>query len=255
MSESILTISLALLAGSFLLLSNKDKNREGFQMDESLMFARGGNDYGNLTSNAANFPSIPSLRYDANGLINAPLRGSTPGNLGAAGPSFTNESGKPVSFATIGSYNVGNLLNDRKFLTSGQVSDTLANTFGTNTPQLQEARDLLPIPDMKYSATVDPTNPENFIYDRTIFAPLKRRYGNQVDFIRGDIDVAPIYRGYFDIRPPSDVDVVKGYFDSYIDIQQNTAIRDSVFERATPIEQLQENAVNPFGNVSKLSYP
>jgi len=84
---------------------------------------------------------------------------------------------------------------------------------------------------------------------------LKRRYGNQVDFIRGDIDVAPIYRGYFDIRPPSDVDVVKGYFDSYIDIQQNTAIRDSVFERATPIEKLQENAVNPFGDVSKLSYP
>jgi len=255
MSESILTISLALLAGSFLLLSNKDKNREGFQMDESLMFARGGNDYGNITSNAANFPSIPSLRYDANGLINAPLRGSTPGNLGAAGPSFTNESGRPVSFATIGSYNTGNLLNERKFLTSGQVADTLANTFGTNTPQLQEARDLLPIPDMKYSATVDPTNPENFIYDRTIFAPLKRRYGNGVDHIRGDVQITPEYRAWFDIRPPSDVDVVKGYFSEYLDVQQNTAIRDSVFERATPIERLQENAVNPFGDVSKLSYP
>ena len=255
MSESILTISLALLASSFLLLSNKDKNREGFQLDESLLFARGGNDYGNITSNAANFPSIPSLRYDANGLAGGTLRGSTPGNLGASGPSFTNETGQPISFATVGSYTTGSLLNDRKFLTSGQVAETLANTYGTNTPQLQEAKDLLPIPDMKYSATVDPTNPENFIYDRTIFAPLKRRYGNAVDFIRGDIDVKPEYRSWFDVRAPSTVDVVKGYFDSYIDIQQNTAIRDSVFERATPIEQLRENAVNPFGDTSKLSYP
>lgn len=105
---------------------------------------------------------------------------------------------------------------------------------------------------MKHSASIDPTNPENFIYDRTLFSRLKRRYGNGVDFIRGDIDITPERRGWFDIRPPSDVDVVQGYFDKYIDIEQETQLQDSVFSRSTPIDTIMEGNANPWGRVDKL---
>lgn len=106
---------------------------------------------------------------------------------------------------------------------------------------------------MKYSSSVDPTNPENFIYDRTLFSRLKRRYaGVGVDFIRGDIDVRPEYRGWFDIRPPSDNDLVQGYFDKYIDIEQETRLQDSVFTRNSAISDVMEGNVNPWGRADRL---
>lgn len=139
-------------------------------------------------------------------------------------------------------------------LTNNQVSDMLNDRIGSKTPEMQDTADLMPVPDMSYSAGVDPTDPQSFMYDRTILARLKRRYGNGVDFFRGDIDVTPEYRGWFDIQPPTDIDVVNGYFDRYIDIQQETAIKDATFTRATPIEQLYKNSINPFGATNKTAY-
>jgi len=139
-------------------------------------------------------------------------------------------------------------------LTSKQVDDILTHKFGTQAPKYQETVDLMPVPDMRYSAGVDPTDPQAFMYDRTIFSRLKRRYGNEVDFFRGDIDVRPQYRGWFDVQPPTDIDVVAGYFDNFIDIQQQTAIKDATFERATPVETLFAASVNPMGNTQKLAY-
>lgn len=132
-------------------------------------------------------------------------------------------------------------------LTSKQVSDMLKDRVGGGTPELQNTKDLMPVPDMRYTTGLDPTDPQNFMYDRTIFGRLKRRYGNDVDFFRGDLDIKPLYRGWFDLQPPTETDVVVGYFDRYIDIEQETAIRDSSFTRATPIEDLYKGSVNPMG--------
>ena len=139
-------------------------------------------------------------------------------------------------------------------LTTQQAAEMLNTRMGSQKPEMQETKDLMPVPDMSYSAGVDPTDPQAFMYDRTIFSRLKRRYGNGVDFFRGDIDVSPEYRGWFDIQPPTDIDVVNGYFDRYIDIQQETAIKDATFTRATPVEQLFKNAINPFGDTNKTAY-
>jgi hypothetical protein len=134
-------------------------------------------------------------------------------------------------------------------LTSKQVNQMLNDRFGTQAPQYQDTKDLMPVPDMRYSASVDPTDPQSFMYDRTIFGRLKRRYGNQVDFFRGDLDIKPQQRGWFDLQPPTDVDVVNGYFANYLDIGQSTAIKDSTFSRNTPVEQLFEKTINPFGDI------
>ena len=139
-------------------------------------------------------------------------------------------------------------------LTSKQVDDILTNKFGNESPKYQETVDLMPVPDMRYSAGVDPTDPQSYMYDRTIFSRLKRRYGNQVDFFRGDLDIKPQSRGWFDLQPPTDVDVVQGYFDRYIDLQQETALKDATFERATPVETLFKASVNPMANTQRLAY-
>lgn len=132
-------------------------------------------------------------------------------------------------------------------LSSQQVSDMLRDKVGSGKPELQNTKDLMPVPDMRYTTGLDPTDPQNFMYDRTIFGRLKRRYGNDVDHFRGDLDIKPQYRGWFDLQPPTETDVVVGYFDRYIDIEQETAIRDSSFTRATPIESLYKGSVNPGG--------
>lgn len=139
-------------------------------------------------------------------------------------------------------------------ITTQQASDILQNRFGVGSPKYIDTVELMPVPDMRYSAGVDPTDPQSFMYDRTIFGRLKRRYGNQVDFFRGDLDLKPESRGWFDLQPPTDVDVVKGYFDNYIDIQQETAIKDATFNRTTPVQKLFEATVNPFGRTDKLAY-
>ncbi len=133
-------------------------------------------------------------------------------------------------------------------LTSKQVGDILSDRFGSEAPKYQDTEELMPVPDMRYTAGIDPTDPESFMYDRTIFGKLKRRYGNGVDYFRGDIDVKPQYRGWFDIQPPKESDVVKGYFDRYVDIQQETEIQDATFTRATPVDKLFQATLNPWGS-------
>lgn len=139
-------------------------------------------------------------------------------------------------------------------LTNNQVQE-IQNRIGSGTPVYQETTDVMPVPDMKGSVmTLDPTDPNNFIYDRTIFAPLKRRYGADVDYIRGDLMIPQQQRGWFDISPASQNDVVKGYFENYIDIQQATQIQDSLYERTLTENEKLDSKLNQFGNTEKLSY-
>ena len=251
MSQNVLPIALALLVGSYFLLSKSKK--EGFAQ----ALSTDGPSSVNIPSlpsqgvagNPGNYPSTPSYRSDVNGLQQGGLRGSAEGDMSAAGSQFVN-SGSPIDFKTVGNYQQNTLLKNN-LLSSKQVTQALNDKFRA-TPELQSAKDLMPIPDMKYSASVDPTNPENFIYDRTLFSRLKRRYGNGVDFIRGDVDVRPEYRGWFDIRPPSDVDLVQGYFDKYIDIEQETRLQDSVFTRNSPVSKVIEGEVSPWGRADRL---
>jgi hypothetical protein len=142
-------------------------------------------------------------------------------------------------------------------LTTMQASDALSQLkkqVGGGAPEYQEP--VLPIQDIGNMST-DPTNPmspENFMYTRTIFAPLKRQYGNGVDFIRGDIDVRQEYRGWFDVRPATNKDIVDGYFASFLDIGQQTAVRDAQYTRTMPAETLYSNAINPGGDGFRSVY-
>ena len=191
-------------------------------------------------------PRFDAERVSGNGLL---TNATQPPMAYQAAPA--QPVGGPVDFSAMGSSAAPV---PSGALTNQQVGDMLATRMGSNKPEMQDAKDLMPIPDMSYSAGVDPTDPQSFMYDRTIFSRLKRRYGNGVDFFRGDIDVSPEYRGWFDVQPPTDVDVVQGYFDRYIDIQQETAIKDATFTRATPVEQLFKNSINPFGNTNLTAY-
>lgn len=92
--------------------------------------------------------------------------------------------------------------------------------------------ELLPAPDMRQPLMRDPSDPSNFMYDRTIFAPLKKRNHNEADRIRGDLDIEPIKIGYFDVASTPTVDLVKGYFGYYNDITEYQDLQDISYTRA-----------------------
>ena len=72
-----------------------------------------------------------------------------------------------------------------------------------------DAEQLLPTPDMR-SCLKNPQDPSNYMYDRTIFSPLKRRNRNNVDFIRGDLRIPPNKFGWFDVPTIPGVDLFAG---------------------------------------------
>jgi hypothetical protein len=111
----------------------------------------------------------------------------------------------------------------------------------------------LPLGDI-HQVGMDATDPQNFMYTRTVFAPLKRQYGNQVDFIRGDIDVKQEFRGWFDARPATAKDLASSYFASYLDIQQATAIKDANYVRGTPVQTLYDASISPGLNQQYVAY-
>lgn len=251
MSQNILSLGLALFAASCLLLNSSIKKRENFRVDELVTGGRSSSGsvkpgHQGIVARPGSYPSTPSVRSDVHSTIQSGLRATAPGQMSAVGASFTNGSGSPIDYKSVGSYTQNTLLQNN-LLTSGQVTDALKKVYGNKTPELLSSKDLLPIPDMKYSSSVDPTNPENFIYNRTLFARLKRRYGNGVDFFRGDLDITPEYRGWFDIRPPADNDLVQGYFDKYIDIEQESRLQDAIFTRETPAELIEWGKNDPWG--------
>lgn len=117
-------------------------------------------------------------------------------------------------------------------LTTSQVNDILTQKFGRSSPTYTDTKALLPVPDMKKALAKDPSDPGTFMYDRYLFAPLKRRYPKvNVDFIRGDLAIPQLRMGWFDASPVAVNDLTQGYFSDYLDIQQSTAVKDSIFQR------------------------
>jgi hypothetical protein len=139
-------------------------------------------------------------------------------------------------------------------LTSQQAEDMLRDRVGSGKPEYFDTKELMPVPDMRYTTGLDPTDPVNFMYDRTIFGKLKRRYGTDFDYFRGTLDIKPESRGWFDLSPPTENDIVVGYFNRYLDVEQETAIKDASFTRATPLEDLYKSSINPGGNVQLTRY-
>lgn len=170
------------------------------------------------------------------------------GNAVTAQPSFPQPAAlRPVpQYESLSQMSGDNMLLTKQSLTSDQVGAMLAKV-GKTSPELQDVKDIMPTPDMRYAAGLDPTDPNNFIYERTLFAPLKRRNYGDVDYFRGDLEIMPEKRGWFDTRSVGDKDVVQGYFSNYTDIQQNTSVKDSIFERSLTQDQRQVQRTSPYG--------
>lgn len=97
---------------------------------------------------------------------------------------------------------------------------------------------MLPIPDTR-DCLKNPSDPENYMYDRTLFAPLKRRHADiPVDYIRGDLYIPPIRTGWFDTPSVPSIDLQKGA----ISVISDPAIdsTDTIYSRGAPIVSPQE---------------
>jgi hypothetical protein len=131
-------------------------------------------------------------------------------------------------------------------MTSQQASQMLQTQMNGGTPQLPAVD--LPLNNISFES-LDPTDPNNLVYNRTVFAGLKRNLGKtDVDHFRGDIEITSPQPGggaWFNTRPPTQEDVVVGYFTNYLDVQQFQAQKDALFTRSTPVEMIYGGSVAP----------
>ncbi len=92
-------------------------------------------------------------------------------------------------------------------------------------------QDMLPEPDLTSVLSKNPVDPDVFMYDRTLFAPLKRRNINNVDFIRGDIPIAMVKRGYFDVAANPNLDLIQSNLFISPDLESKVEMQDLVYTR------------------------
>jgi hypothetical protein len=114
-----------------------------------------------------------------------------------------------------------------------------------------DPKDLLPEPDMR-ACFKDPTNPENYMYERTLYAPLKQRTTNYPDRIRGDLYIPPIRTGWFDSPCIPNVDLARGATQGFIaDVMGvDLELEDASYLRNNPTQAVkfaEQQAVQPFG--------
>jgi len=108
---------------------------------------------------------------------------------------------------------------------------SLTKKYQTSSQELLDASALLPVPDMRQASTRDPSDPANYMYDRTIFAKLKPRYNTVPDRIRGDLSITPLKVGWFDVVSTPAQDLSQGYFGTFTDIQQTSDLQDAIYTR------------------------
>lgn len=255
-SSQLLTVGLGALVIVGLIMACK-QTKQNISVREPYQDTFYAKDYskGNWVSRP-NFRADMDPRFDATRVSGGQIVGTFPG-MGVQGAPVTPVAGlvsaeteSNPNFATMGG--IDGAYADARLpsggLSTSQINEVLAGKFGRNSPAYTDPKMLLPVPDMKKALARDPSDPGTFMYDRYLFAPLKRRYGQvDVDHIRGDLAIPQLRTGWFDTNPVAAQDLIQGYFQDYLDIAQATALKDSVFERApTPVDD-----VNPWGRLSQ----
>lgn len=174
------------------------------------------------TVDAAQYVTYADTDYEGLGADNP--RGSSPSKNSDGYGKVAND------FASLG--NDGTFQAQKMNSAAATYKASLNNNYNPNTLKYTTPKDLLPAPDMRQPLARDPSDPSNFMYDRTVFAPLKKRNHNEADRIRGDLDIEPVKTGWFDIATVPSVDLVRGYFGYFSDIQEYQDLQDISYQRA-----------------------
>jgi hypothetical protein len=122
-----------------------------------------------------------------------------------------------------------------------------------NTLDYTSPKDLLPVPDLRTPLMRDPSDPENFMYTRTLFAPLKTRNHNEGDRIRGDLNIQPVKTGWFDIATVPSIDLIKGYFGYYNDISEYTDVQDAIYQKDRDLTNNPQRALQTQSALQSIS--
>jgi hypothetical protein len=157
-------------------------------------------------------------------MLNNVMNMSTGGNKNPASSNFDVVGSDFAYLATAGNVQQQKMQDTKKYKAS--LDNSVPNTLEYTLPS-----ELLPTPDMRQPLMRDPSDPSNFMYDRTVFAPLKSRNLNTPDRIRGDLDIQPIKIGYFDVSTVPQIDLSKGYFGYYNDIEQTQDLQDIAYQK------------------------
>ncbi len=178
-------------------------------------------DFANAGSGYQNDLTSTNKKMQLNNVLNL-AQGN---NLNPASNEYQVQGTDFAYLATPGTVKQQEMQATRKYKAS--LDNAIPNTLEYTLP-----KELLPTPDMRQPLLRDPSDPSNFMYDRTLFAPLKSRNRNTPDRVRGDLDIQPIKTGYFDVATVPSVDLAKGYFGYSNDIMEYSDLQDISYERA-----------------------
>jgi hypothetical protein len=239
--------------------TSSEAKTEGYMMNESYMSRKGHEKYRanpgyegfssslnyfsrpQFTSNLD--PNNPNLRFDPH-VYGGYLKGDQPEiqNLAATNTiqsaAFNTSCGKECKDTVNGEYNtaIDMRINDAAAYVdySSLIGDNnrKEKELKGGSVTYEEPSSLLPVPDMRNPLLRDPSSPENYMYERTIFAPLKPRTRGEPDRFRGDLDIAPVKTGWFDIAATPSIDLSKGYFGYFNSIDEVQDLNDHLFSRA-----------------------
>jgi hypothetical protein len=231
----VILVASLVVAGYFLY---KKKTTEGYNdvfslQSPNMMYS----------SNSFNANLQPHAGQDPTAASYLSLRSSDP----YAGAGIMRSGVNPENssqYLAVGGTSTTLTMNGDKYSTPGGGSSDYASLVEANAPPAKAPsfksssldyttpQELLPTPDMRQRLSKDPSDPSNFMYDRTLFAPLKPRNLNTADRIRGDLDIQPVKTGWFDIATNPKIDLIKGYLGSFKDIEEYTDLQDVIYERA-----------------------
>lgn len=282
----IVTISAIVVGIAYYIYKNSSSSEatpqepktEGYMMNESYSEKYRANPgyegYPNSSNNSLNYfsrptftsnldPNNPNLRFDPH-VYGGYIRGTQPEiqNLAATNTvqstAFNTSCGGECRDTINGEYNT--LINDSAAYIdySSLIGDNnrKEKELKGGSVRYEEPSSLLPTPDMRNPLLRDPSSPENYMYERTIFAPLKSRNRGEPDRFRGDLDIAPIKTGWFDIASTPSVDLSKGYFGYFNSIDEVQENNDHLFSRARGNLQAQAAIdANVNRNVEEMTTP
>lgn len=217
------TASDSLNSSPFYSQSQQNSVKEGFAPKMRAIVQPSNLDNQNVgTVDAAQYVTYKDTDYE--GLRADNPQGSAPTKNSAGYSTIAND------FASLA--NSGTFQANKMNAAAAVYKASLNNNYDPNTLKYTVPQDLLPAPDMRQSLARDPSDPSNFMYDRTVFAPLKKRNHNEADRFRGDLDIEVIKNGWFDVATVPTIDTVKGYFGMYRDIEEYQDLQDIVYARA-----------------------
>jgi hypothetical protein len=145
--------------------------------------------------------------------------------------SYTTPASSSPSIVTQGASNLGPPTPEQlaSVVSNTSIQPITTQLYNQTKQKIDLPKPELPPPTFPLGDNADPA--QNVIYDRQITARLKPVYRNTPDYIRGDLAIPVLRRGYFDVGISPQLQLNQGALLQMGDISSAMQLQDLMYER------------------------